>query len=130
MLEHVDFPAKILQKYKRFVREGGYIFVSVPNGEGLHRRVGHIAGLLDDMFKLSEHDIRLGHKRYYNTKTLKEEFEAAYIRNPAIEGIFLKPITTAQIKQLGFSKEILNAFCVVGKDYPDLCNGLLAYAQL
>jgi hypothetical protein len=42
-----------------------------------------------------------------------------------IEGIYLKPLTTAQMAQLNLSKEIMEAFCKVGKDFPELCVGVL-----
>lgn len=126
ILEHVDNPNMILRKYKQFLSPGGRIFITVPNAEALNRRVGKSAGLLKDLYQLSEHDIKLGHKRYYTLASLEKEVEEAGLTLVRKEGIFLKAITTAQIQKLNFSREIINGFLEVGRDYPELCLALLA----
>lgn len=125
ILEHVDDPVAILEKYKRFLTPDGVIFIAVPNSESLHRRVGNVAGLLKDTKALSEEDIKYGHKRYYDIDLIKEHCEKADCSIKSIEGIFLKSITTGQMISLDLKPEVIDAFCEVGVDYPELCDALL-----
>ncbi|MEM5720316.1 methyltransferase domain-containing protein [Proteus mirabilis] len=90
VLEHVDNPSLILNKYKKFLNNNGSIFIAVPNGESLHRRIGYEAGLLDDMFQLSENDYKVGHKRVFNLQNLREMIESQGYRICREEGIFFK----------------------------------------
>jgi 2-polyprenyl-3-methyl-5-hydroxy-6-metoxy-1,4-benzoquinol methylase len=126
ILEHVDNPLEIIKAYKRFLAPGGKMFLSVPNSEVLNRRLGHIAGLLDDMEALSQNDHLLGHKRYYSVKSLSAEIVSAGFKIEKIEGIYLKPFTTTQMISLNLNESILNALCEVGINYPELSCGILA----
>lgn len=126
ILEHVDDPVQILKHYRKFLTPTGKMFIAVPNAEVLNRRLGHAAGLLPDMQALSENDFLLGHKRYYTVKTLTEDVKIAGYTVELMEGIYLKPLTTAQMISLNFDKKIINAFCEVGIHYPELCCGILA----
>ena len=125
VLEHVDSPSIILNKYRSLLTSGGTCFVAVPNAECLHRRFGHAAGLLDDMTTLGEGDLLLGHKRYYTAQSLTDEMEAAGYNITRKEGIFLKPMTTKQLTSLDLSPAILHGMCAVAIDYPELSAGLL-----
>ncbi len=126
ILEHVDNPNDVIARFKKFLSPGGNMFIAVPNAEALNRRIGHLAGLLPDIQRLSENDIIQGHKRYYTVKSLTEEVEKAGYIIEFMEGIYLKPLMTSQMISLNLSKEILNALCKVGIDYPELCCGILA----
>ena len=74
ILEHVDDPIRILKHFRSCLAPGGRMFVTVPNAEVLNRRLGHLAGLLPDMQQLSEHDLLLGHKRYYTVEFAAEGY--------------------------------------------------------
>lgn len=126
ILEHVDNPVEIMHYYKRFLSAQGKMFVAVPNAEVLNRKLGYLAGLLDDMQRLSDHDRMCGHKRYYTVKSLTEEVRRAGYEIEKIEGIYLKPFTTAQMISLNFDQKVIDALCSVGVDYPELCCGILA----
>lgn len=126
VLEHVDNPLKILKHFKKFLTPNGRIFVTVPNAEVLNRRLGHIAGILPDIHKLSENDIVLGHKRYFTMKYLTRLIENASYEIKRVEGIYLKPFTTEQMMSLHLDNKIIDALCEVGIDYPELCCGILA----
>lgn len=126
ILEHVEDPATIISRFKRFLAPGGKVFVTVPNAEVLNRRLGHHAGLLPEMTSLSAHDFQLGHRRYYTVASLSVEIEEAGYRIDRMEGIYLKPFTTTQVISLGLGQNIIEAMCRVGLDYPELSCGLLA----
>lgn len=125
VLEHVANPREILEKYKKFMAPRARCFVAVPNGESLHRRIGHAAGVLEDMMSLGPGDLALGHQRMYSVPTLSQELEMAGYRVVRKEGIFLKPLMTAQLQSLALSPEIISGMCKVAIDYPELSAALL-----
>ena len=125
ILEHVDNPFEIISRYKDFLSPGGKMFVAVPNAEVLNRKLGHLAGVLDDIEALSENDLLLGHKRYYTVNSLSEEINRAGYKIEKIEGIYLKPFTTSQILSLDLDEKFIHSLCEVGVDYPELSCGIL-----
>ena len=130
ILEHVDDPIRILKQFREYLAPGGRMFVTVPNAEVLNRRLGHLAGLLPDMQQLSEHDLLLGHKRYYTVDSLRTEIEQAGYTIKRLEGIYLKPLTTSQMISLNLDDSIIHALCLVAIDYPELSCGMLAELAL
>ena len=126
ILERVDNPVDIMSYYKRFLTPRGKMFVTVPNAEVLNRRLGHLAGMLEDMQQLSDYDRMCGHKRYYTVKSLTEEVRRAGYKIERMEGIYLKPFTTLQMISLNFDQKVIDALCTVGVDYPELCCGIMA----
>ncbi|MEQ1881687.1 MAG: class I SAM-dependent methyltransferase, partial [Burkholderiales bacterium] len=126
ILEHVDDPLQILRRYRTFLAPDGKMFLAVPNAEVLNRRLGHIAGMLEDVAALSDNDRLLGHKRYYTVRSLTDVVEQAGYRIEGLEGIYLKPFTTSQIVALQMDRRIIEALCEVGVNYPELSCGILA----
>ena len=129
VLEHVTDPDLILRRFRDFLTPGGSLFVTVPNAESLHRRLGHEAGLLDDLMRLSDADAQLGHQRLFTVASLRRTLEQAGYGVKAVEGLFLKPITTSQIKTLQLSAPVLHAMLKVGVPYPELSAGILMQAS-
>jgi 2-polyprenyl-3-methyl-5-hydroxy-6-metoxy-1,4-benzoquinol methylase len=125
ILEHVDDPVQILRHFRQFLVPGGKMFLAVPNAEVMNRRLGKLAGLLDNMFALSENDHLLGHKRYYTVASLSSQVEQAGYRLGRLEGIYLKPFTTRQIVSLQLDRRIITALCELGVNYPELSCGIL-----
>lgn len=126
ILEHVDDPLHILRHYRHLLAPGGKMFVAVPNAEVMNRRLGNLAGMLDDMSALSENDHLLGHRRYYTIDSLAKEAAQAGYNVDRLEGIYLKPLTTGQIVSLQLDRRIITALCDLGVSYPELSCGLLA----
>jgi SAM-dependent methyltransferase len=124
VLEHVDDPAVVLARYARFLRPGGTMVVVVPNARALHRRFGHAAGLLDDLFRLSPDDLLLGHKRYFDLASIKALVRAAGLEITGVEGVYLKCLTTSQLRSLSLPAEVKRAFFTEGRAHPDLCNAI------
>jgi 2-polyprenyl-3-methyl-5-hydroxy-6-metoxy-1,4-benzoquinol methylase len=129
VLEHVENPLYIMKQYRQLLKANGSIFIAVPNAKSLHRLIGHKAGLLEDLHQLSEHDLQLGHKRYFDLESIKELVLKAGLKIASIEGVFLKPITTDQIKKLNFSREIMGALYQIGQVYPEISNAILIEAR-
>jgi len=125
VLEHVEDPEFILKRYKQFLKHGGRLFIAVPNGKSLNRRLGLAMGKIDDIYSLNENDLALGHKRQYCLDTLKSDASAAGYESLWEEGIYLKPLPLGYMQKMPDLDENLQAMLEVGVDYPDLCVGLL-----
>jgi len=128
VLEHVDDPGLILRKYRSFLRPTGSVYVAVPNAESLNRRIGHAAGLLQDMHALSRASLALGHKRYFTLESLRGCLRRQGFRVCREEGIYLKPFSTKQLQSLRLPESILESMLKVGVEYPELCAGILVEA--
>ena len=126
ILEHVEDPVLILKHFRKFLSLGGRMFVTVPNAEVLNRRLGQLAGMLPDISQLSEHDLLLGHKRYYTVQSLKKDVEDAGYSIKSIEGIYLKPITTSQMLSLNLDARVIQALCQIAIEFPELSCGMMA----
>jgi SAM-dependent methyltransferase len=128
VLEHVADPAVLVSRYSGLLAKGGLLAIAVPNARSLHRLVGHRAGLLADLHQLSEHDLALGHRRYFDLDSLRGLIEGAGLRVQACEGIFLKCLTTAQLSRVGLEARVLEAFCEVGAAYPEIAYAIYVEA--
>jgi len=126
ILEHVDDPRQIINRFKPFLAPAGKLFVAVPNAEVLNRRLGVLCGMLNDIEALSENDLLLGHKRYFTVASLSAVIQQTGYNVDVLEGIYLKPFTTSQVVSLNLSAEVIRALCEVGVDYPELSCGILA----
>jgi len=132
ILEHVDDLLFILKKYKEYLSPNGIIHIAVPNARSLHRLIGYKAGLLDDIYKLSEYDLMLGHKRYYDIDTIKDQIINAGLKILDIKGLMLKPITADQMNKIGFfeNENIIKALVEIGEHYPEIANCIYLKASL
>lgn len=130
VLEHVDDPALILRKFRSFLSPKGSLFVAVPNARSLHRLIGHEAGLLDNLYKLSPQDLELGHKRYFDLqKITKMVLDAGYVIVNT-EGLMLKPVTGDQLKKLEFKENVIEALFKIGVHYPEISNCIYLEAAI
>jgi trans-aconitate methyltransferase len=126
-LEHLDDPVGLLRTMRNWVEPGGRIHAVVPNAQSLHRLIGVQMGLLPTPSAFSERDQKYGHRRVYDIDLLRMHLNQAGWRVEQIRGVFLKPLSNAQM--LGFSPELINAFFEVGKELPRNCAELYAVAQ-
>jgi SAM-dependent methyltransferase len=129
VLEHVEDPGPVVRRFAGFLRPAGAMVIVVPNALSLHRRLGNQAGLLEDMYGLSAHDLQLGHRRYFDRASLEGLVEAAGLRVLKTEGIFLKCLTTDQLHRLSLPPAVVRALFSVGVDYPELCNAIYVEAS-
>jgi 2-polyprenyl-3-methyl-5-hydroxy-6-metoxy-1,4-benzoquinol methylase len=129
ILEHVDDPDLILDYYKKYLKEDGRIFISVPNAEVMNRRLGVYAETLKDVCLLSDHDYACGHKRYYTVKSLSDQVMSNGYKIIKTEGIYLKPLSTNQMISLKLEEKYINALCMLGVEYPELSCGILMEAK-
>jgi len=124
ILEHVDDPVAILARSANWLEADGLIHIIVPNANSLNRRVGRAMGMLRTLDELHEGDLRLGHQRVYSWMTLGKDIQAANLKATHWDGIFLKPLSDAQMSE--WDPKILDALYEVGKDFPELCTEIYA----
>jgi SAM-dependent methyltransferase len=125
VLEHVDDPAAILRRYRKFLTSNGRVIVAVPNAKSLNRRLGVEMGMIDDIYDLNETDHKLGHQRNFCRDTLRDTVEAAGYTVTHEEGIYLKPLPLSVLQTLDDLPANMDAMLKVGVDFPDLCVALL-----
>jgi SAM-dependent methyltransferase len=122
VLEHVDNPQLIINRFKEFLNPDGVIFISVPNAKSLHRLIGNKAGLLQNMYELSDYDLQLGHKRYFDLDILIQLILSCGLKVISKKGLMLKPITGKQIETLNWDATIIDALMDIGEEYPEISN--------
>ena len=124
IIEHVVDPDLVLRRAASWLTDEGVIVLAVPNRLSLHRRVGLHCGLLRSMEELSEQDLAVGHRRLYTVDSLAEQIRAAGLYTPRIEGIFLKPLSSAQMME--WPDALLNAFDALSHELLDYSAYLFA----
>ena len=129
VLEHVDDPVLIMKRYRKFLKPKGKLYVAVPNGKSMNRRMGLALGLIDDIYSLNENDLLLGHKRQYCLETLRKDLSESGYSISHEEGIYLKPLPLDTLRTLSDFKGNLEAMCEVGIEFPELCVGILLEAS-
>ncbi|MGH7578039.1 MAG: class I SAM-dependent methyltransferase [Longimicrobiales bacterium] len=117
VLEHVQDPVAILRRIATWLAPEGRVHVVVPNALSLHRLVGVRLGLLGSPTELHADDRRIGHRRVYTPEALEADLSAAGLRALARGGIFLKPLSNAQIESQ-WSRALVEGYYEVGKQFP------------
>lgn len=129
ILEHVDDPVEILKLAKKFLKKGSVLIVDVPNANSIHRHIGVKLGMLKSVYDLHEGDLSIGHQRVYDLKTLRQDVEKAGLKIIKEGGIYLKPFSNGQMKQI-VDDEMLKAFVELGKKYYRLSANIYMVCQL
>lgn len=152
LLEHVVDPDAILRKAASFLSRDGTLIVHVPNAVAINRRIAVHMGSLESCEELSPFDLNIaGHRRAYDSASLRAEIESAGLKVVKQGGVFYKMLSTPQMDWLlqqgpwaegghGWgrtgaekSKDWRAAFCracyEIGKERPDDCNIIYAVCQ-
>lgn len=129
VLEHVHDPALVLKRFRQFLAPGGRMMISVPNADSLHRLIGHAAGLLTDVHDLSPADVALGHRRYFDPRSLDALLATCGLEVVGRAGLMLKPLTSAQLASLQLDPKIVEAMDEVGFGLPEICNAIFLEAR-
>ena len=122
VLEHVDDPALLLRRLRHFIAPAGRLHIAVPNARSLHRLLGHEAGLLPDLYALSDADRSLGHRRYFDVPRLSTLVADCGWRTEDSAGLMLKPFTTGQLDKLGLPPTVWQALQTLAGPYPEIAN--------
>ena len=85
-------------------------------------------GLLKRVDDLNELDEKLGHRRIYTWETLQKDIKKAGLNIKAMGGVFLKPLTNAQIEKW-WTEEMMDTFYELGKEYPEIAAEIYAVCE-
>ena len=108
VLEHVEKPTEILKRnLKPALKVNGLLFITVPNANSLHRRIGVNLGLLKNRFELNSSDSAAGHQRVYDINALEQEVIDSGLEILQTGGYNLKLVSNAQMRT--WSTELLDA---------------------
>lgn len=119
VLEHVDDPVALLKRVSSWLAPDGKLFLGVPNGNSIHRLVAVKMGLLDQPCQLNSRDHSLGHRRVYTPLSFRKDIEKSGLNIQEMGGVFFKPLSNGQIEE-HWSKEMIQGFYELGKDFPEL----------
>jgi len=118
----------ILRATRDLLGPHGVAIVTVPNADSIHRQIGVAMGMLASTTELNEADHRIGHRRVYTREALTADVEASGLTIEHVGGVFLKPLSNAQIEH-EWDEPLIQAFYEVGKLHPELCAELMVVAS-
>ena len=119
MLRYVPDPVAFLARAREWLRPNGHLIVTVPNSRSLHRRIGAVMGLESTPDAPNQRDVEVGNLRAYDRYQLRAELRAAGFDVVALNGCFLKPLSSSQMEQ--WTDDLLRAFLTIGDELQDYC---------
>jgi SAM-dependent methyltransferase len=128
ILEHLQFPVRSLRSLRKILNKNSVGYISVPNSNSIHRQMGVVMGLLDSTDMLNDNDIKVGHKRLYTLKKLKNHIRKAGFDISRVGGCFLKIMTYSQIDKF-FSEELIRGFIEIADGYPEISGDIYAIVK-
>jgi 2-polyprenyl-3-methyl-5-hydroxy-6-metoxy-1,4-benzoquinol methylase len=129
VLEHVQNPKLILEKFEQWLKPGGKVIVIVPNSESIHRRLAVYMGVQPALDTLSKRDHLVGHLRVFNLHQLTTLFLDAKWSIESSRGFFFKPLANSQLEQ--FEELLIKAMCKLSDDLPtQMCANIALVAVM
>ncbi len=116
VLEHVIDPINLLKMSKNWLKNNGKILIISPNANSIHRQIGVFSGMIKDVHELNATDLRVGHRRVYDSELLKKSVKKAGLKVVKEDGFFLKPLSDTQLEKL--PNEVINALYLIGEQIP------------
>ena len=98
VLEHVINPIGILKRMRDWLKPGGCIIIQVPNALSMNRRIGQRMQLISNVYSLSPSDTEVGHSRFYDSVSLRQDVIDSGLVVELSGSIFLKPLANPQMR--------------------------------
>lgn len=128
ILEHVDNPIFILNKFKEYLVEGGVIIITVPNAKSFHRIAAVKMGMLKSIYELNRTDIKIGHKRVYDWDKLTDHINMAELKLIKRTGYWLKFLSNKQIEDC-LSADAIKAYMDLGTEFVNNAAEIVAICE-
>lgn len=134
ILEHVISPEIILKKIAEFCHENTLIFIIVPNARALSRQISLNMNLIDSLYSLTANDLKHGHRRVFDRKSLNQLISNSVFENIYETGIILKLLADFQMDKM-LNLQIINdsqidALYKLGLEFPDLCGSIFTICKI
>lgn len=113
-LEHYSDPVSLLNRCRNWLKPGGRVHISVPNGNSLHRRVAVHMGLQKTALELNSNDTRQGHLRNYSREAMTADIESAGFRVVHSQGLYLKLVPNSMM--LDWNEDLLRGINALAAD--------------
>lgn len=129
VLEHVEDPGGILALATQWLTPGGHLIAATPNGQSLHRQLGVLADLMNDVTDLNDADRSIGHRRVFTPESLR----ALVAQELGLEeihfgGYYMKSFSNSQIEAVTDST-IREALMKLGEMYPEIAGDIYIVAR-
>jgi 2-polyprenyl-3-methyl-5-hydroxy-6-metoxy-1,4-benzoquinol methylase len=128
VLEHVENPVEVLTRASSWLAPGGRVIAATPNANSLHRQVGVELGIIEVETQLDVGDIRIGHRRVFDLRSLRHAVRGAGLRVLHSGGYWLKPLSNAQIEAT-WSDELIDVYMNLGSRYPEIASDIYVVAD-
>lgn len=119
LLHELAEPVAFLRACAARLAAGGMLHVSVPNPRSIHRLVAHEIGLIERLDTLSERALRWESRAVYSAEAVLEMAASAGLTCPHRDGVLLKPLTNAQMAELG--DEVIEGLDRAARHLPEVC---------
>lgn len=116
ILEHVDDPLFILDKFKNNLKKDGRIMITVPNAKSIHRLAAVKMGILESIYTLNDTDLKCGHKRVYDFEKLCNHIYGAGLILEKRDGYMLKFLSNKQIEE-SWDDALIRTYMEMGSDF-------------
>lgn len=118
ILEHVESPVYILNKFKNYLNDNGKIILTVPNAKSFHRIAGVKMGFLQSIYELNETDKRIGHKRVYDFEKVENDINSSGLKMIHRDGYWIKFLSNKQIEE-SWNDELIKTYMELGSEFLD-----------
>jgi SAM-dependent methyltransferase len=114
-------PLGLLGATERLLAPGGKVVISTPNAYSFHRLLAVEGGLMDTPHALSARDLKFGHPKVFDPRSLAELAAKAGLVDIEGGGYLFKPFTNAQMELLSpaLTKEVWQGMITLGRQFPD-----------
>ena len=133
ILEHVYDPVQILKKVKRSIKKRGKIFITVPNCNAFSRILAQKIGIIEDLKALTENDHKHGHRRAYDTISLKSDLSISGYKLKSTKGVIFKILADFQLNKMMnkgiITEEHIRGLHEMAEGYDDFCDSIFVIGE-
>ena len=106
----------------------------MPNARALSRQISLNMNLIDSLYSLTANDLKHGHRRVFDRKSLNQLISNSVFENIYETGIILKLLADFQMDKM-LNLQIINdsqidALYKLGLEFPDLCGSIFTICKI
>ena len=128
IFEHIQNVQEIFNICYLALKNNGLLFITVPNAKALSRQLAVKMGLLDNIYALTENDLKHGHRRVFDMELLKREAEQTPFVVEKSGGVYVKEFADFQLKVMLehdiIGREHFMGMQELAKDYPEIAGSI------